>query len=86
MVWRNGLWFKMWRGVRSLNANNRSCIFGRENFRVFSINQGMSQGCPLSPKMFTIHNGLLCENETHLHLGVDFQVGVCQVFCLPIIP
>ena len=37
-VWRDGLWYKMykigvkgmmWRVVRSLYVNNRSCIFGR---------------------------------------------------------
>ena len=54
-VWRDGLWYKMWemgikgklwRVVRSLYTNNRSCIFLEDkSSEFFSINQGVVQGC-----------------------------------------
>ena len=83
-VWRDGLWYKMWemgikgkmwRVVRSLYVNNRSCIFleGKSS-DYFSINQGVAQGCTLSPTLFLIYiNGLLCEIDKHSELGVKFS-------------
>ena len=83
-VWRDGLWYKMWemgikgkmwRVVRSLYVNNRSCIFleGKCS-EYFSVNQGVAQGCTLSPTLFLIYiNGLLCEIEKRPELGVTFS-------------
>ena len=73
-VWRDGLWYKMWemgiksklwRVVRSLYANNRSCVFWEgKSSEFFSINQGVAQGCTLSPTLLLICiNGLLNEIE-----------------------
>ena len=48
----------------------------------FSINQGVSQGCTLSPTLFLIYiNGLLCEIEKHSELGVKFPKKKYLVFC-----
>ena len=65
---------KMWRVVRSLYVNNRSCIFleGKCS-EFFPINQVVAQGCTLPPTLFLIYsNGLLCETEKHPELGVKF--------------
>ena len=54
---------KMWRVVRSLYANNRSCIFleGKSS-EFFPINQGVAHGCTLSLTLFLIYiNGFLCD-------------------------
>ena len=61
-VWRDGLWYKvremgikgkMWRVVGSLYVNNRSCIFLKgKSSDYFPINQGLAQGCTLSPTLF----------------------------------
>ena len=42
--------------VRSLYVNNMSCIFleGKSS-NYFYINQGVAQGCTLSPTMILIH-------------------------------
>ena len=83
-VWRDGLWYrmwemgikgKMWRVVRSLYVNNKSCVFleGKSS-EFFPINQGVAQGCTLSPTLFLIYiNGLLCEIENCPQLGVKFS-------------
>ena len=51
-VWRDGLWYKMWemgikgklwRVVRSLYANNRSCIFLEGKYSEFFQ---LIRGCP----------------------------------------
>ena len=83
-VWRKGLWYKMWemgikgkmwRVVRSLYVNNRSCVYlDGKSSEFFTVNQGVAQGCTLSPTLFLIYiNGLLCEIEKSQHLGVKFS-------------
>ena len=61
--------------IRSLYVNNRSCVFLEGKSSEFSpINQGLAQGCPLSPTFFLIHvNGLLSEIEKRSQLGVKFS-------------
>ena len=83
-VWRDGLWYKMWemgikgklwRVIRSLYVNNRSCVFleGKSS-EFFPINQGVAQGCTLSPTLFLIYiDGLLSEIEKCSQLGVKFS-------------
>ena len=58
-----GIKGKMWRVVRPLYVNNRSCIvLEGKSLEFFPIKQGMVQGCTLSPTLFLIYiNGLLCE-------------------------
>ena len=83
-VWREGLWYKMWemgiegkmwRVVRSLYVNNRSCVYLDGKFsEFFSINEAVAQGCTLSPTLFLIYiNGLLSGLEKHPELGVKLS-------------
>ena len=82
-----GIKGKLWRVVRSLYANNRSCVFFEgKSCEFFSINQGVAQVCTLSPTLFLIYiNGLLNEIEKCPELGVKFSKKNCLVFCLPMI-
>ena len=64
-MWEMGIRGKMWRIVRSLYLKNRSCVYleGKTS-GFFSVNQGVAQGCTLSPTLFLIYiDGLLCELE-----------------------
>ena len=56
----NGIKSKMWRVVRFLYVNNRSCIFLDGKSSDFCpIDRGASHGCTLSPTLFLIYiNGL----------------------------
>ena len=91
-VWRNGLWYKMWktgikgkmwRVVRSLYANNRSCIFMEGKYSdYFSINQGVAQDCTFSPTLSLIYiDGLLCEIKKGPELSVKFQKNGRSFVC-----
>ena len=45
------------------------------------INKGVARGCTLLPTLFLIYiNGLLCEIEKHLKLGVKFSKNKTSVF------
>ena len=70
-----GIKDKMWRVIRSLYANNRSCIFLEGKSSEFlKINQGVAQGCILSPTLFLIYiNGMLNEIEKCPELGAKFS-------------
>ena len=49
-------------------------LFRGKNFRFLSVNQGVAQGCTLSPTLFLIYiDGLLCELENCPDLGVQFS-------------
>ena len=60
-VWRDGLWLKlwdmgvkgkMWRVVKGLYEVSRSA--GWEKSNMFSVEQGVAQGCSLSPILFLV--------------------------------
>ena len=70
-----GIKGKMWRVLRSLYVNNRSCIFLEgKSPDYFSFNQGVAQGCTLLPTLFLIYiNGLFREKEKDSELGVKFS-------------
>ena len=79
MVWRNGLWVKMWElGVRGImwrvikemyRVSRSAVLLDDECSEAFDVQQGVAQGCSLSPILFSVFiNGLLKEVEQHLHL------------------
>ena len=71
-VWRNGLWCKlwdmgvrgkMWRIIKKMYEESRSMVLLEgEKSEVFNVEQGVAQGCSLSPILFSIYiNDLLKE-------------------------
>ena len=77
-----GIKGNIWRVVRSLYVNNRSCnLLEGESSDYFFINQGVAQGCTFSHTLFKIFiNGLLCEIEKRSKLSVKFPVNKVSGF------
>ena len=63
-VWRDGLWLKlwdmgvkgkMWRVVKGMYEVSRSAVLlDGEKSNMFSVAQGVAQGCSLSPILFSM--------------------------------
>ena len=70
-VWRDGLWLKlwdmgeMWSVVKGMYEVSRSAVLlDGEKSNVFNVEQGVAQGCSLSPILFSVFiNDLLKEVE-----------------------
>ena len=78
-VWRDGLWLelcvkgKMWRVVKGMYEVSRSAVLldGGKS-KMFRVEQGVAQGCSLSPILFSVFiNDLLKEVE---EAGVGVQL------------
>ena len=88
-VWRNGLWVKlwdlgvrgrMWRVIKRMYEASRSAVLlDGEKSASFSVEQGVAQGCSLSPILFSVFiNDLLKEvekAELGIHLGEGGRIG-----------
>ena len=87
-VWLNGLWVKLWGlGVRGrmgvikrmYEASRSAVLLNGENSASFSVEQGVAQGCSLSPVLFSVFiNDLLKEvekAELGIHLGEGGRIG-----------
>ena len=88
-VWRNGLWVKlwglgvrgrMWRVIKRMYEASRSAVLlDGEKSASFSVEQGVAQGCSLSPILFSVFiNDLLKEvekAELEIHLGEGGRIG-----------
>ena len=63
-VWRNGLWYKlwdvgirgkMWRVIKQMYEESKSMVFlDGERSEAFNEEQGVAQGCSLSPILFSV--------------------------------
>ena len=84
-VWRNGLWLKlwehgvqgkMWRVIKGMYESSRSAVLLEgEKSEVFDVEQGVAQGCSLSPILFSVFiNGLLVAVE-QAGLGIELSDG-----------
>ena len=83
MVWRNGLWVKMWelgvrgkmwRVIKEMYRVSRSAILlDGERSEAFDVQQGVAQGCSLSTILVFI-NGLFKEVE-QAGLGAELSDG-----------
>ena len=84
-VWRDGLWVKlwdmgvkgrMWRVIKNMYEASRSAILLEgEKSAAFRVEQGVAQGCSLSPILFSVFiNGLLKDVE-EAGLGIEISSG-----------
>ena len=84
-VWRDGLWVKlwdmgvkgrMWRVIKNMYEASRSAILLEgEKSATFRVEQGVAQGCSLSPILFSVFiNGLLKDVE-EAGLGIEISSG-----------
>ena len=84
-VWHSGLWVKMWElGVRDkmwrvikevYRVSRSALLLDGECSKAFDVQQGVAQGCSLSPILFSVFiNGLLKEVE-QAGLGVELSDG-----------
>ena len=73
-MWQDGLWLKlwdmsvqgkMWRVVKGMyEASKRAVLLDGERSNVFNVEQGLAQGCSLSPILSSVFiNDLLKEVE-----------------------
>ena len=82
MVWRDGLWLKLWekgriwRVIKKMYESSRSAVLLEgEQSAAFNVEQGVVQGCSLSPILFSVFiNGLLKEVE-QAKLGIEHSNG-----------
>ena len=91
MVWRDGLWLKLWdmgvkgriwRVIKKIYESSRSTVLLEgEQSAAFNVEQGVAQGCSLSPILFSVFiNGLLKEVE-QAELGIELSNGAIIVVC-----
>lgn len=88
-VWRSGLWLKLWdlgvkgriwRVIKKMYESSRSSVLLEgEKSASFSVEQGVAQGCSLSPILFSVFiNDLLKEvekAELGIQLGESGKIG-----------
>ena len=80
---------KMWRVIKGMYESSRSAVLLEgEKSEVFDVEQGVAQGCSLSPIFLSVStNGLLVAGE-QAGLGIELndagkslRVAVCKRFC-----
>ncbi|NRA93460.1 MAG: reverse transcriptase family protein, partial [Psychroserpens sp.] len=82
-VWREGLWKrlwdegvrgKMWRVIKNLYTKVQSCVLlGREKTQYFNVDEGVRQGCVLSPILFSIFINKLAKDIINSGLGIPIK-------------
>ena len=82
-VWRAGLWKrlwdegirgKMWRIIKNLYTKVESCVLlGSEKTDFFGIDEGVRQGCVLSPILFSIFINKLATDVINSGLGITVK-------------
>ena len=75
-LWEMGIWGKVWRIIKQMYDFSRSAVLLEgEKSEAFSLEQGVAQGCSLSPILFSVFiNDLLVEVE-EAGLGVQLNNG-----------
>ena len=84
-VWRDGLWSKlwdmgvkgrMWRVVKNMYEASRSAVLLEgEKSEIFNVEQGVAQGCSLSPILFSVFINDLLTDVEQAELGVELSSG-----------
>ena len=84
-VWRNGLWLKlwnmgvkgkMWRVIKIMYNSSRSAVLLEgEKSSTFSVEQGVVQGCSLSPILFSVFISDLLEEIDRAQISIQLKSG-----------
>ena len=84
-VWRDGMWLKlwdmgvkgrMWRVIKKVYEASRSTVLLKgEKSAMFSVEQGVAQGCSLSPILFSVFINDLLKDVEQAELGIQLSSG-----------
>ena len=81
-VWRNGLWLKLWdMGVKGrmwhviYEASRSTVLLEGEKSAMFSVEQGVVQGCSLSPILLSVFINDLLKDVEQVELGIQLSSG-----------
>ena len=84
-VWCDGLWLKlwnmgvkgkMWRVIKTMYNSSRSAVLLEgEKSSTFSVEQGVAQGCSLSPILFSVFISDLLEEIDRAQIGIQLKSG-----------
>ena len=84
-VWLDGLWYKlwgmgvkgrMWRVIKRMYESSKSpVLFEGEKSDTFKIEQGVAQGCNLSPILFSVFINDLLKEVEQTGLGIQLSSG-----------
>ena len=84
-VWHDGLWYKlwdmgvkgrMWRVIKKMYESSKSgVLLEGEKSDTFTIEQGVAQGCSLSPILFSIFVNDLLKEVEQTGLGIQLSSG-----------
>ena len=84
-VWHDGLWYKlwdmgvkgrMWRVIKKMYESFKSAVLLEgEKSNTFTIEQGVAQGCSLSPILFSVFVNDLLKEVKQTGLGIQLSSG-----------
>ena len=83
--WRDGLWYKlwdmgvmgrMWCVIKKMYMSSRSAVLLEgEKSDSFNVEQGVAQGCSLSPILFSVFINDLLKEVKQAELGIQLSSG-----------
>ena len=84
-VWHDGLWYKlwdmgvkgrMWHVIKIMYMSSRSAVLLEgEKSDSFNVDQGVAQGCSLSPILFSVFINDLLKEVQQAELGTQLSSG-----------
>ena len=84
-VWHDGLWYKlwdmgvkgrMWRVIKKMYESSKSAVLLEgEKSDTFTIEQGVAQGCSLSPILFSVFINDLLKEVDQTGFGIQLSSG-----------
>ena len=86
-VWRNGSWLKLWNvGVKGkmwrvikitsmYNSSRNAVLLEGEKSSTFRVEQGVAQGCSLSPILFSVFISDLLDEIDRAPVGIQLKSG-----------
>ena len=87
-LWDLGVRGRMWRVIKRMYEASRSAVLlDGEKSASFSLEQGVAQGCSLSPILFSVFINDLLKEVEKAELGIYTlgKVGKLEVCCLQMI-